>query len=237
MPPLLLFWIAALGVLLRRKRKWLGNTLVLGAMAVLIALCMPWVSASLLTSLQTEPVLSREHLDPQVGAIVVLGGDVSSYAPEFGAATVGPLTLERLRYAAELARLTALPLLASGGATQPDASSLAAMMKLSLEHDFHVEVRWTEDLSLDTRENAIRSAEILAAAGIERIYLVTHAWHMPRARAAFEAAGVEVVPAPTAFRAPPALRPMSFVPSARSLRESQWAVHEWIGRAWYAIRD
>jgi uncharacterized SAM-binding protein YcdF (DUF218 family) len=59
---------------------------------------------------------------------------------------------------------------------------------------------------------------------------------MPRARAAFEAAGIAVVPAPTAFRARAPLAPMSFVPSARALRESQWAFHEWIGRAWYAIR-
>ena len=236
MPPLVLFWIAALGWMLRRRSKWFGNMIVSGSIAVGIALCMPWVSSTLLASLQTEPALAAGHLDPDVGAIVVLGGDVNPYAPEFGGATVGALTLERLRYAAELARTTALPVLVSGGVTQPGASSLAQMMKVSLLYDFHVDVCWTEDRSLDTRENAQCSAEILKQAGIARVYLVTHAWHMPRARAAFEAAGIAVVPAPTAFRARAPLAPMSFVPSARALRESQWAFHEWLSRAWYALQ-
>ena len=39
----------------------------------------------------------------------------------------------------------------------------------------------------------------LEAAGVRRILLVTHAMHMKRARDAFEAAGLEVVPAPTAW--------------------------------------
>jgi uncharacterized SAM-binding protein YcdF (DUF218 family) len=235
MPPLALLWLTAVGLLLRRRRKRLGNVLAIGAPVVLVLLCVPLVSASLLISLQSEPALTPERLDPKTGAIVVLGGDVNPYAPEYGGPTVGPLTLERVRYAAELARQTHLPVMTSGGVVQRDAPALAEIMKRSLERDFGVEVRWTEKTSANTEGNAICSAAILREAKISRVYLVTHAWHMPRAKASFESEHVEVVPAPTAFRAWPAFRLASFLPSARSLRESQWALHEWIGRVWYAM--
>lgn len=235
MPPLLMFWVAAVGLVLRRKRRRLGNALAIGSLLALIALCVPFVSASLLVSLQTEPALTPERFDPKAGAIVVLGGDVNPYAPEYGGPTVGPLTLERVRYAAELARQTKLPVLTSGGIIQRNAPALADLMKRTLERDFGVAARWAESQSGDTRGNATHSAAILRGAGVSRVYLVTHAWHMPRARAALEAAGLEVVPAPTAFRAWPAFRLASFLPSARSLRESSWALHEWLGRVWYAV--
>lgn len=235
MPPLLMFAAAAVGLLLRRKRKRLGNALVYGSVVTLLLLCVPYVSASLLVSLQTDPALALDSVDAKAGAIVVLGGDVSPYAPEYGGPTVGPLTLERVRYAAELARRTQLPLLASGGITQRNAPALADLMKRTLERDFGVNCRWTEAESGNTQTNAEHSSAILRDAQVSRIYLVTHAWHMPRALRAFEAAGLEVVAAPTAFRAWPALRLASFLPSARSLRESSWAVHEWLGRIWYAV--
>jgi uncharacterized SAM-binding protein YcdF (DUF218 family) len=235
MPPLALFCAAAIGLVLRRKRKRLGNALVAVSIAVLVLLCVPFVSASLLVSLQSEPALTPERLDAKAGAIVVLGGDVNPYAPEYGGPTVGALTLERVRYAAELARQTKLPVLTSGGVVQRNAPALADLMKRTLERDFGIDVRWAEAHSADTAGNAEDSAAILREAKISRIYLVTHAWHIPRARAAFERRGLEVVPAPTAFRAWPAMRLASFLPSARSLRESQWALHEWIGRVWYAI--
>ena len=78
-----------------------------------------------------------------------------------------------------------------------------------------------------------RAARILARAGIQRIALVSHAWHLPRATAAFEEAGMEVLPAPTAPHAPPNGLLESLVPRGKSLRDSAWAVHEWVGRLWY----
>src|SRR3546814_14888599 len=72
-------------------------------------------------------------------------------------------------------------------------------MQITLERDFGVEVRWTESESTSTWTNARLSAAKLRAAGIRRFYLVTHAWHMPRAMLAFAGTGLEAVPAPTCF--------------------------------------
>jgi uncharacterized SAM-binding protein YcdF (DUF218 family) len=108
-------------------------------------------------------------------------------------------------------------------------------MAETLERDFGIAARWTETRSANTRENLAFAAELLEEEGIESIFLVTHAWHVPRAAAAARAAGLAPIPAPTAFVAWPPLKPSSFLPSAHALRESSWALHEWIGRAWYAL--
>jgi uncharacterized SAM-binding protein YcdF (DUF218 family) len=232
-PPLALFAVMAAGGLLWKKRPKLARALLANALAVLVLLCVPLVAAALLRSLQSEPPLTLPPDPSAAQAIVVLAGDANPSAPELGGETVGPMTLERLRYGAFLARSTSLPVLVSGGPPRKNRRSHAESMREALERDFGVPVRWTEARSGTTAQNAQRSAEILRAAGVERVYLVTHAWHMPRARAAFERAGLAVVPAPTGFRAPSELEWSAFAPSAKALRESSWAVHEWIGRLWY----
>jgi uncharacterized SAM-binding protein YcdF (DUF218 family) len=98
-----------------------------------------------------------------------------------------------------------------------------------------VPARWRESRSADTRENARFSADILRAEGLERIVLVTHAWHLPRALSACRDAGLKARGAGTGWREFSALEWRSCMPSARALRESSWAIHEWIGRAWYAL--
>jgi uncharacterized SAM-binding protein YcdF (DUF218 family) len=101
-----------------------------------------------------------------------------------------------------------------------------------------VPVRWTEEHSRNTFENALESRRILAPLGIKSIYLVTHAWHLPRARLAFEHAGFEVIPAATEFNLldPAALGVRDFVPHAGALVKSYYFFHEVLGYAAYSWR-
>jgi uncharacterized SAM-binding protein YcdF (DUF218 family) len=71
---------------------------------------------------------------------------------------------------------------------------------------------------------------------IARVLLVTSAFHIPRARAAFAAQGLAVVAAPTGFHGPPFQDVGSLLPSATGLRDSSLACHEYLGRVWYALR-
>jgi len=233
-PAGLLLLIGA-GWLVARRRRRPGYWMMGVGGASLTLLCIPWSAAALLRSLQTSPAL-EDPIRDQPQAIVILSADAISWAPEFGAATVGRLTLERLRYGAHLARQTGLPLLVTGGPSRSEIASRAELMRRVLEQEFGLAVRHVEDGSSDTLENARASARLLAADGVERVILVTHAWHMPRALSAFRSTGLTVVPGPTAFRDWPELGLSSFVPSARSLQESSWAFHEWLGRAYYALR-
>jgi uncharacterized SAM-binding protein YcdF (DUF218 family) len=239
MPPLALFALAALGAAVSLWRPRLGKQLIALAVILLWGLSAPVVAAALALGLQTSPPLDLERLPEGPRAIVVLGADYRPDAREYGGrgggATVGPMSLERLRYAAALARASELPLLVTGGPPRPGERPMAETMAEVLERELGIEARWIEPRAATTRANLENAAVLLAADGIAEVFLVTHAWHMPRAAGAARAAGLSPTPAPTAFASWPPLEPRSFLPSARALRDSALALHEWIGRAWYAL--
>ena len=231
----LVAWLLALLLVRRfgRAALLLGSAGALG----LYLLSTPYVAAALLAGLQGEVPGPAGPEMLQAEAIVVLGADLRHDTPEFGGDTVGALTLERIRYGAKLQRETGLPLLVTGGRIGRSERSVGEAMRLALEGDFRVEVHHVEGRSRNTFQNAALTAPILAEAGLSSIVLVTHAWHMPRAREAFEFHGLSVVAASTAF----AFRttgfwPQDWVPGSRALARSGLAIHEWVGRRWYQIR-
>jgi uncharacterized SAM-binding protein YcdF (DUF218 family) len=78
---------------------------------------------------------------------------------------------------------------------------------------------------------------MLARNGIDSIVLVTHGFHMGRARRAFERAGMAVLPAPHGFGADvPSSTVLRWLPSAAALAATRDALHEWLGDVWYALR-
>lgn len=239
LPGVLLFPLA-LGAWLLRRSKRAGWSVIAGTGLAAYALACPFVGACLLRALQTAPALApdlgREALRARADAICVLAAEHRAEAPEYAAPTVGAMTLERVRYAAELARRSGLPLLTSGGVPERGQPALADAMADVLEREYGLAVRWRESASADTRGNAHGAAAALAGDGVRRVYVVTHAWHMPRALEAFRNAGLEPVPAPTAFRAPPRPGPLAFWPSARGLTESALAWHEVVGLVYYRLR-
>ena len=113
----------------------------------------------------------------------------------------------------------------------------ADAMADALRQDFAVPVKWIEPGSRDTAENAAFSVRMLKADGVKRILLVTDAMHMPRARVAFQRAGIEVVDAPTMFFRGQAVGPSAWIPGAEGMRRSWYAVYELIGIAWYDMRE
>jgi uncharacterized SAM-binding protein YcdF (DUF218 family) len=217
------------------RRPPVARALLGVAILILYALSTGVVSGYLLLALQPEPRDPRS--DPGGQAIVVLGGGSSPQAPEYGGDTVNSATLVRLRYAATLYRQVKKPILVSSGAVPIHPVLEAHLMRDILQREFQVPVTWVEDASTNTLENARGSFRLLNMAGITRIYLVTHAWHMARARYAFESAGLAVIPAPTAYARPPAeLSLFDFLPSSQALQHSSWFFHEVIGRGWYHLR-
>jgi uncharacterized SAM-binding protein YcdF (DUF218 family) len=233
LPPLNLLVLLALGAsLLHSRFATYGRRLIWLAIALLCLLATPLVGHTLLATLQ-EPYNAPAYANAQ--AIVVLGGGVYHDAPEYGGDTVRSYSLERLRYAARLQHASGLPLLASGGRPEGgEAESLA--MWSTLRKDFGVDTRWVEITSLNTGESARNSYAILQPSGITRILLVTHAWHMARARAAFEKAGFTVIAAPTIYVTERKLTVLDFLPSAKGLMQSHIALHEWIGMLWYKLK-
>ena len=237
LPPFGLFLLIAIGWLMMGRRRRLGRVLVAAGLAALYLLSTPYVGSLLLRSLQVYQALPLDRPLEGAGAIVVLGADLRREAPEYGGDTVGRLTLEleRVRYGAKLHRNLRLPVLVTGGAAKPSERPVGIVMRESLEQDFSVPVKWVEAEAKNTYGNAMLSAEMLRSAGITKVYLVTHTWHMLRAKIIFEAMGLEVVPAPTAFIARPTPEPGDFVASASGLLMSYYAFYEGIGYFWYSI--
>lgn len=234
LPPLNLLVLGVVGTLLLKRRPKLGRRLIAPSLTLLYALSTPVCAERLLGLLERHANLAPK-LDQNVGAIVVLGGGTYYNAPEYGGDTVNILALERLRYGARLYRATGKPLLVTGGSPEGGAAE-GTLMKTALEQDFRVPVRWAETASLNTRENAIFSARMLKQSGVDTIYLVTQAWHMPRAQREFERAGLKVIPAGTGFTTHKELAAMDFLPKAKDLLKSYYALHEGIGWVWYSLQ-
>ncbi len=233
-PPGLLLLFFAAGLALIRRRPRAGRALLVAGAGSLYLLSMPLTGTTLLQYWES-PAASPADLLP-AAAIVVLGGGQYRQAPEYGGDTVSAMGLVRLRYAAALHRRSGLPVLVSGGNPDGAATSEARAMQKTLECEFAVPVRWSENRSANTLDNARNSRDILAAENIRRIVLVTHAWHMPRARLAFEQSGFEVIAAPTAHATRGRVTVLDFLPDAGALLDSALFFHEAIGTVWYRLR-
>jgi len=221
--------IAAAGAWLLRSRCAAGAAragwLLLGAgLASLWLLATPLVADALAGVAEREPALDLTRA-PQAQAIVILGGgDERLAAPEYGGEPApGPVLLERIAYGAFLAHRTALPVLVSG--TAPEALA----MRVSLARDFGIQVRWVEERSRDTFQNAQFSSRLLKAAGVSRILLVTSSAHAWRALHEFASAGITVVPAPVGVWAPRESGLLRYLPGPTALGRSSAALYELLG--------
>lgn len=229
LPPLLPLLFIVAGLLCYRRQPSVGKTLAWGGILLSLLLMTPAGVDLLSSPLERVPVLHKADLS-RGQAIVILGGGQRLNMPEYGGSAPNRITLERLRYGARLARQSGLPVLVSGGAA-PGKVGEAVSMARSLREDFHIEPRWQEAQSLDTKDNAGFSAAILRAAGIQRIVLVTHAAHMRRAMNEFAAQGLEVIPAPTAFftGGSEGTEFIDFLPSSTAAYAGWYTLHEWLG--------
>lgn len=190
-------------------------------------------------ALETEPALDQQQwhtLAQQAEAIVVLGGGRELADPGWGADQPSLLALERVRFAARLAKASGLPLLTSGGLHYGAPPSEAALMADVLVGDYGLSVRWQEGVSRTTWENATGTAQLLKKAGISRVVLVTQAWHMPRARWSFEQAGLQVISAPMGFLGTANGRPAGgWLPESKAVWQNGLLLNEAVGLLAYRL--
>lgn len=207
LPPVPFIALALLGAGLAHSRPRAARWLVmLACVGLWLGSCVGiarWVEQHGLQEPAALDATQRAQLQARAAAgepvaIVVLGGGLSGFAPEYGDTSLSGASLTRLRYAAWLGRATGLPVAASGGlgwgASRTKAPAEAARMAEIARTELAVPVRWTETTSRDTHENAVNTVAMLRAAGIREIVLVTQGWHMPRALREFNAAAAGIAP-------------------------------------------
>lgn len=245
LPPVPFLLLTLVGARLLLPRRGLGWLLILFSVVMLwLSTCTGaarGVSQFLLKppaamSFDRVRELRVEAQGTKTLAIVILGGGAEPFAPEYGVSSLQDASLERLRYGVWLASQTGAPMAFSGGvgwAAQSDATPEARVAGRIAAEEFNRPIRWLEEESRDTRENAGRTIALLRPAGIRHVVVVTHGYHMDRALRAFaEAAGpdirIEGAPMGLAWRtSQPAL---DWMPSARGFQSMREVLRELGGK-------
>jgi len=226
---LLLVALALVAWLRGRPR---GSHALLICTGLLAYLCsIPLVGRALLRPLESRyPPLSEER-PPPAEYIVVLG---SGYAPHDGIPVTAALDddgLVRVVEAVRLARLVpAARLVVSGGAPPGRLPPAQGYARLARALGIAPQSIIVSDEALDTRGEARAVSHLLGHAAF---LLVTSAYHMPRAMWVMRQAGANPIAAPTGERAygAAAVGWRALLPGSGGLRDSERALHEYLGLA------
>jgi uncharacterized SAM-binding protein YcdF (DUF218 family) len=216
------------------SHRFLGTLISVVAASLLFLAAVPVIAERMLQDVEVKPSDKPDFSAAQ--AIVVLGGGVNHGDGDKVPDTLGAWSLERLDFAAHAYRQLHLKVAVSGGLTPGAHTAEATLMKSVLEADFGVPVSWVENRSRTTWENAVYTQQLMQAAGIRTIVLVTDAWHMRRALWSFERVGLRAIPYPAPLTYEESNRAADYLPSMRALEASYHALHEGIGLAYYRLR-
>lgn len=244
LPPVPFLVLVLFGARLLLPRRGLGWLVILFAVVVLWLSACSGAARGLSQLLLPPPAalsfdrvreLRAEAVAKKPLAIVILGGGTEPFAPEYGVSSLTSLSLERLRYGVWLASQTGAPMAFSGGSgwAQADSTPEARIAGKIAAEEFGRPIKWIEDDSRDTRENAARTLALLKPAGINHIVLVTNGWHMGRALRAFvEAAGpdIQIEAAPMGLARRLETPTLAWMPSSDGFREVREILREVVGK-------
>ena len=205
LPPALFIWGLLLAPKFRRTAIFLALLLYALSTQIGSRLLLPLENAKL-------PSLAKE---PKI--VVVLGGgyDRGVLATSAGAT-------ERILRGLLLAKEKHLSLLYSGYEAKYAKKTIERIQKgFGLQFPVSYESR-----SLDTYQNAKYSAQMLQA---RQIYLITSAYHMPRAYRLFRHFGFLPTPIKTDYLTKPSLEAWALFPKMEYLQNSYVAIHEYVG--------
>ena len=186
----------------------------------------------------------RRDLPDDAQAVVTLGGSVRLLDPAGDKVEPGRDSMYRCVLAAELyhQRPDGLPIFVCGGHVNPGekgptyAACMAEfLVKMGVPRDDIV----LEDRSRTTQENVDNVQRLLRDRGIDRIVLVTDATHLLRSERCFRGTHITVYPRGAYYRAgaPFEFHFTDLLPSSRALRKMDVVAHEWVGMAWYWVKD
>lgn len=231
-PLFFLVTLALIGLALRRR--WVA----IGVLVLLWTLSLPIVADTLWRHLEQQAVRPLAESAPSASAIVVLSGMTRIVEGEKGSVRGWADGTDRFWAGLELFKSgRALKLIFTGGHMPWSATAQTEGQWL---HDQAMAVGVPQSAIVVTRSVANTSEEAHAVSDLlpgQSVLLVTSAFHMPRAKAIFQAAGLKVYPFSVDIRATQRdMTIMDFVPSAKALDRTTDALREWMGRGFYAVK-
>ena len=232
-PLFLLTAIAALAIWVRSRR------LAILALASLWFLSFPLVANSLWRVIEQQALRPAVSAAPKAQALVVLGGMTRVIHSDQGFEIEWNDNADRFWAGLELFKAGKAPRLFLMAGRLPWEKSQKTegewLRAKAIEFGVPEKQIWLSPEVQNTQQEAQAVAKELPGG---TILLVTSAFHMPRARALFEAQGLKVLPFPVDFRVVEnETTILDFLPSAGALERTTSVIRELLGRAYYWIRS
>jgi len=231
-PLFLLVVLASIALVLRRRG------LAVLALAILWLCSLPVVADSIWRAIEQHAVRPAIASASQAQAVVVLGGMTRDIRSEKGVETEWNENADRFWAGLELfkaGKAERLFLMAGRLPWEKNQTTEGDWLRQkAIELGVPAEKIWLSPEVQNTHQEAQAVAKELPGGSI---LLVTSAFHMPRARAVFEAQGLKVLPFPVDFRVVEnETTILDFLPSAGALETNTSAMRELLGRAYYWVR-
>lgn len=220
----LLLILAGFLLLLVSKKKKLGKFLVIAGILLYYFLSITPLANYLLSPLENKySPLKIEDMSGAGKAVLLLGGKEADILRGSEVLRISHLK----KHEVEIIISGTDPLL-------PTSEEALGVKRFFVNRGLKEENIVIEGRSRNTWENIRNVNEIV---GEEPFFLVTSAYHMERAKREFEKVGANFIPAPTDFKVKTEkYNALDFFPDAQNLRNSDIAVHEYLGILWYEIR-
>lgn len=168
--------------------------------------------------------------------IVVLGGGLNYHSKNEAEPSLH--SMQRLVKAYQLHRQLGTPLIYSGGIaigqekiSEADAAA-DFLLSLGMDKKFYI----SENQAQTTYENAVYLKRWIEINEVEKVYLVSSAYHIRRSAAVFAAQNIDFLVAHAGFIYDHQFSWLDYLPNRGALTANLSALHEWIGLGWYYIR-
>lgn len=232
--PLFMILVIVIGGLIIGSRKISFTGIV-----ILILCSLPILSSELSAYLEEDYQLNRTSAVDTASAIVVLSGMVVTIKTKDGFAYEWAGSVDRIFAGIDLFKENKAPfLILTGGKLpwsvgKPEGEYLrdvAIKYGIPKKH-----ILLTENV--ENTDQEAKAVKKILSTDDPKVILVTSAFHMPRAKKVFEAAGITVIPFPVDFRSSAEkLTFMNFIPSAAAFYTTSFFIREVMGRAYYNLK-
>jgi uncharacterized SAM-binding protein YcdF (DUF218 family) len=210
----LFFWVVS-------RRKTMGKVLMLFGILFYYLFSITIVSNYLLSPLEDKySPLEEEDVGRADKAVLLLGGKEADILRGSEVLRISYLRNQEVKI-----------IISGTDPLLPTSEEALGVKKFFVSRGLEEENIIIEGQSRNTWENIRNVREIV---GEESFFLVTSAYHMERAKREFEKVEANFIPAPTDFKVKTEkYNALDFFPDAQNLRNSDLAVHEYLGILWY----
>ena len=226
LPSVFVLVLILIGIILvfRKKRGKLGKILIILGILFYYLFSITSVADLIISPLekQYQPV-QKEELNKADKIVLLLGGKESDVLRASEVLRLYNLQLTTYN-------LQSAIIISGTDPLKPEREEAKEVKEFLAERGIPAENIILEDKSRTTKESAENIKEILDD---EPFFLVTSAYHLPRAIETFQKARTNPIPAPADFKIEKNYDILDFFPDAENLRNSDLAFHEYFGILFY----